>query len=208
MEIKLEHVTKKIKGVSVLQDITKTFRGGCIYGLSGKNGCGKTMLMRMMAGLIYPTTGEVRINGKVLGKELSFPPSLGLLLENPAFLRGYTGYENLEILAGIQGNVEKEEIRETLEQVGLNPEDKRKYYKYSLGMRQRLGVAAAVLGKPDIILLDEPINAIDAGGVSAIRDVIRSLVDEKRIIVIACHDKEEMEYMADDILYMAEGRFI
>ena len=103
MEIKLEHVTKKIKGVPVLQDVTKTFTGGCIYGLSGKNGCGKTMLMRTMAGLIYPTSGVVKINGKTLGKDISFPPSMGLLIENPAFLRGYTGLENLEILAKVQG---------------------------------------------------------------------------------------------------------
>ena len=105
MEIKLEHVTKKIKGVPVLQDVTKTFTGGCIYGLSGKNGCGKTMLMRTMAGLIYPTSGVVKINGKTLGKDISFPPSMGLLIENPAFLRGYTGLENMEILAKVQGGV-------------------------------------------------------------------------------------------------------
>ena len=156
MEIKLEHVTKKIKGVPVLQDVTKTFTGGCIYGLSGKNGCGKTMLMRTMAGLIYPTSGVVKINGKTLGKDISFPPSMGLLIENPAFLRGYTGLENLEILAKVQGGVPQDEIRATLEQVGLAPDDRRKYYKYSLGMRQRLGIAAAIMGKPDIILLDDP----------------------------------------------------
>ena len=131
MEIKLEHVTKKIKGVPVLQDVTKTFTGGCIYGLSGKNGCGKTMLMRTMAGLIYPTSGVVKINGKTLGKDISFPPSMGLLIENPAFLRGYTGLENLEILAKVQGGVPQDEIRATLEQVGLAPDDRRKYYKYS-----------------------------------------------------------------------------
>ena len=121
MEIKLEHVTKKIKGVPVLQDVTKTFTGGCIYGLSGKNGCGKTMLMRTMAGLIYPTSGVVKINGKTLGKDISFPPSMGLLIENPAFLRGYTGLENLEILAKVQGGVPQDEIRATLEQVELPP---------------------------------------------------------------------------------------
>lgn len=146
MEIKLEHVTKKIKGVPVLQDVTKSFTGGCVYGLSGKNGCGKTMLMRTMAGLIYPTGGAVKINGKTLGKDISFPPSMGLLIENPAFLRGYTGLENLDILAKVQGGVPQDEIRATLEQVGLDPDDKRKYYKYSLGMRQRLGIAAAIMG--------------------------------------------------------------
>ena len=206
MEIKLEHVTKKIKGVPVLQDVTKTFTGGCIYGLSGKNGCGKTMLMRTMAGLIYPTGGAVKINGKTLGKDISFPPSMGLLIENPAFLRGYTGLENLEILAKVQGGVPQDVIRATQAQVGLAPYDRRNYFKDSLGMRQRLGIAAEIMGKPDIILLDEPINAIDAVGVSVIRDAIRALMDDERIIIIACHDKEEMEYMADTVLHMSEGR--
>ena len=106
----------------------------------------------------------------------------------------------------MQGGVPQDEIRATLEQVGLAPDDRRKYYKYSLGMRQRLGIAAAIMGKPDIILLDEPINAIDAEGVSVIRDAIRALMDDERIIIIACHDKEEMEYMADTVLHMSEGR--
>lgn len=206
MQIQIEHLTKRIKGVTVLDDITYSFQGGCIYGLSGKNGCGKTMLMRAVAGLIYPTSGSVIIDGEVLGKDRSFPKSMGLLIENPVFLRDYTGFENLRLLANIQGKIPDEAIREVLEQVGLLPDDRRKYYKYSLGMRQRLGIAAAILGEPDIILLDEPINAIDADGVEQIRDTIRNLVDENRIILIACHDKEEMDYMADTVIHMSEGR--
>ena len=206
MQIQIEHLTKRIKGVTVLDDITCSFQGGCIYGLSGKNGCGKTMLMRAVAGLIYPTSGSVIIDGEVLGKDRSFPKSMGLLIENPVFLRDYTGFENLRLLANIQGGISDDMIREVLEQVGLLPDDRRKYYKYSLGMRQRLGIAAAILGEPDIILLDEPINAIDADGVEQIRDTIRNLVDEDRIILIACHDKEEMDYMADTVIHMSEGR--
>lgn len=206
MQIRLEQLTKKIKGVTVLENITYSFQGGCVYGLQGKNGCGKTMLMRSIAGLIYPTSGRVIINDCVLGKGCSFPKSMGLLIENPVFLRDYTGFENLKILAGIQGDVSDAEIKRVLEQVGLNPDDRRKYYKYSLGMRQRLGIAAAIMGSPDIILLDEPINAIDATGVEEIRDVIRGLVDDNRIIIIACHDKEEMDYMADKVICMSEGR--
>ena len=110
------------------------------------------------------------------------------------------------LLAGIQGGISDDEIREVLDKVGLLPDDKRKYYKYSLGMRQRLGIAAAIMGEPDVILLDEPINAIDVDGVEEIRDTIRNLVDENRIIIIACHDKEEMDYMADTVIRMAEGR--
>lgn len=208
MQVELEHLVKKIKGVTVLDDINYTFQGGCIYGLSGKNGCGKTMLMRSIAGLIYPTKGRIAINGKALGKDISFPPSLGLLIENPAFLGDCTGFENLKLLSRLQGGIADEELRETLQLVGLAPDDKRRYYKYSLGMRQRLGIAAAIMGKPDIILLDEPINAIDAQGVGEIRDTIRGLIDESRVIIIACHDKEEMEYMADRIIYMSEGRIV
>ena len=176
MEIELTNVTKTIKGADVLKNITYTFRGGCIYGVSGKNGCGKTMLMRIIAGLIYPSSGEIRINGKRLGKDISFPESIGLLIENPAFLPDYTGYENLKLLAKVQGGLSDADIRGVLQEVGLDPEDKRKFYKYSLGMRQRLGIAAAVMGRPQIILLDEPINAIDADGVEEIRGIIRGLI--------------------------------
>ena len=204
--IEVRAVTKTFDRHTVLDNVSLSVAKGRCIGLVGANGSGKTMLMRTMAGLIYPTGGAVKINGKTLGKDISFPPSMGLLIENPAFLRGYTGLENLEILAKVQGGVPQDEIRATLEQVGLDPDDKRKYYKYSLGMRQRLGIAAAIMGKPDIILLDEPINAIDAEGVSVIRDAIRALMDDERIIIIACHDKEEMEYMADTVLHMSEGR--
>lgn len=208
MKIQIEQLKKTIKGVTVLDDINYTFNGGRIYGLSGKNGCGKTMLMRLIAGLIYPTGGTIRINDRVLGKDMSFPDSIGILIENPVFLNDYTGYENLKMLADLQRNVSDQEIRDTLEQVGLNWEDKRRFYKYSLGMRQRLGIAAAIMGGPDIILLDEPINAIDADGVEVIGQAIRNLADENRIIIIACHDKEEMDYLADEKTYMSEGKIV
>ena len=208
MKIQIEQLKKTIKGVTVLDDINYTFNGGRIYGLSGKNGCGKTMLMRLIAGLIYPTGGTIRINDRVLGKDMSFPDSIGILIENPVFLNDYTGYENLKMLADLQRNVSEQEIRDTLEQVGLNWEDKRRFYKYSLGMRQRLGIAAAIMGGPDIILLDEPINAIDADGVEVIGQAIRNLADENRIIIIACHDKEEMDYLADEKIYMSEGKIV
>lgn len=209
MKIELDGVTKKIKGITVLDDISLTFTGGKIYGFSGKNGCGKTMLMRMISGLIYPTSGSVKINDKILGKDYSFPPSIGILIENPVFIRDYTGCENLKLLNSVKKTrVDELEIRRTLERVGLEPDDKRKYYKYSLGMRQRLGIAAAIMGEPDIILLDEPINAIDESGVGEIRELIRGLVAEDRIIIVACHDRDEMEYMADEIIYMSEGKVV
>lgn len=145
MKIEITNLKKVIKGATVLDDINYTFTGGRIYGLYGKNGCGKTMLMRLMAGLIYPSFGTIRIKDKVLGKDISFPESVGMLIENPSFLNDYTGKQNLEMLAGLQKNVDKAEVRRVLEQVGLDPDDKKKFYKYSLGMRQRLGIAAAIM---------------------------------------------------------------
>ena len=199
MKIEITNLKKVIKGATVLDDINYTFTGGRIYGLCGKNGCGKTMLMRLMAGLIYPSFGTIRIKDKVLGKDISFPESVGMLIENPSFLNEYTGKQNLEMLGSLQKNVDKEEVRRVLEQVGLDPDDKRKFYKYSLGMRQRLGIAAAIMGSPELILLD---------GVQEIRAIIRGLSAENRIIIVACHDKSEMDYLADEKIYMSEGRII
>lgn len=208
MKIEITNLKKVIKGTIVLDDINYTFSGGRIYGLCGKNGCGKTMLMRLIAGLIYPSSGTIRIKDKVLGKDISFPESVGMLIENPSFLNDYTGKQNLEMLAGLQKNVDKAEVRRVLGQVGLDPDDKRKFYKYSLGMRQRLGIAAAIMGSPELILLDEPINAIDTDGVQEIRAIIRGLSAENRIIIVASHDKSEMDYLADEKIYMSEGRLI
>lgn len=208
MKIEITNLKKVIKGTIVLDDINYTFSGGRIYGLCGKNGCGKTMLMRLIAGLIYPSSGTIRIKDKVLGKDISFPESVGMLIENPSFLNDYIGKQNLEMLAGLQKNVDKAEVRRVLEQVGLDPDDKRKFYKYSLGMRQRLGIAAAIMGSPELILLDEPINAIDTDGVQEIRAIIRGLSAENRIIIVASHDKSEMDYLADEKIYMSEGRLI
>lgn len=208
MKIEITNLKKVIKGTIVLDDINYTFSGGRIYGLCGKNGCGKTMLMRLIAGLIYPSSGTIRIKDKVLGKDISFPESVGMLIENPSFLNDYTGKQNLEMLAGLQKNVDKAEVRRVLEQVGLDPDDKRKFYKYSLGMRQRLGIAAAIMGSPELILLDEPINAIDTDGVQEIRAIIRGLSAENLIIIVASHDKSEMDYLADEKIYMSEGRLI
>lgn len=208
MKIEITNLKKVIKGTIVLDDINYTFSGGRIYGLCGKNGCGKTMLMRLIAGLIYPSSGTIRIKDKVLGKDISFPESVGMLIENPSFLNDYTGKQNLEMLAGLQKNVDKAEVRRVLEQVGLDPDDKKKFYKYSLGMRQRLGIAAAIMGSPELILLDEPINAIDTDGVQEIRAIIRGLSAENRIIIVASHDKSEMDYLADEKIYMSEGRLI
>jgi ABC-2 type transport system ATP-binding protein len=206
MNISIEHVTKKIKNATVLKDICLEMKGGTVYGLQGKNGSGKTMLMRAISGLIRPTSGRIVINGEQLHKNISIPRSIGLLLENPSLLPEYDAFQNLKLLAKMQGGVPEEEIRQLIRDVGLEDAGHKKVEKYSLGMKQRLGLAAAILGSPDIILLDEPINAIDGEGVEEIRSLILSLKNEKRIIIVACHDKEEMNLLADEIVHLRDGR--
>lgn len=208
MYMELTDISKNIRKTTILHDINLRLEGGRVYGLRGKNGCGKTMLMRVMAGLIKPTTGKVMINEKELWKDMTFPDSIGVLIENPSFIDGYTGYKNLKMLADIKGIIGEEEIRDALIKVGLNPEDKRKYRKYSLGMKQKLGIACAFMEHPDIVIMDEPINAIDQSGVELVRNIMDELKEEGRIIIIACHDAEEMELLADKIFVMEEGTII
>ena len=179
-----------------------------MYGLKGKNGSGKTMLMRAICGLISPTSGSVVINGETLGKQISFPRSVGVLIENPAFIPGYTGLKNLQVLADIQKRIDKKKICETLEKIGLDPEDKRTYRKYSLGMKQRLGIAAAVMEDPDIVILDEPINALDESGAMQVRDILKEQKERGAICIIACHDSEELEYLSDEIIQIQDGEIV
>lgn len=208
MEIILENVCKKLRGSEIIRDVSLTLKSGRIYGLEGYNGSGKTMLLRHIAGLLRPTEGRVLIDGKELGRDMDFPPSIGVLLESPGFLPNYTGVENLELIASLTGNVDQKKIRETLCRVGLNPEDKRKYRKYSLGMKQRLGIACAVFDSPAIILLDEPTNALDRDGVILVNDIILEERDRGALIVMACHEKKRLDVLADVIYTMEHGRIV
>lgn len=208
MKIEIQNATKIIKGAVVLDDISLTFESGKIYGFRGKNGSGKTMLMRAIAGLITLTNGKILIDGKQLGKDFSFPESIGVLIENPSFIDSYSGYRNLKALADIKHLIGEEDIRNVISAVGLNPDDKKKYGKYSLGMKQRLGIAAAIMEKPDIILLDEPINALDEKGVEDIRKLLLELRNGNRIIIVACHDREELNLLSDEIIELADGKVV
>ena len=207
-EIKIEDLSKSIKGALILDKVSITLTSGKIYGLRGKNGSGKTMLMRAMAGLLIPDSGTVTINGKVLHKDISFPESIGILIENPAFLPQYTGFKNLKLLAGLTGGISDEDIRMALEHVGLDSDDKRTYRKYSLGMKQKLGIANAIMGEPDIIILDEPINALDEESVKEIKKVLLEIRDKGKLIIIACHDREELEYLSDIIYEIKDGYIV
>ncbi len=208
MYIELKNISKTIKGTKVLDNINYVFNSGKVYGIQGKNGCGKTMLMRVISGLIRPTEGTVNINGSILWKDMTFPSSIGTLIENPAFIDSYTGFKNLKMLASIKGNIGDEEIRTALTRVGLDSDDNRKYRKYSLGMKQKLGIACAFMEYPDIVILDEPINAIDKDGVILVREILNDLKKRDKIVIIACHDAEEMKILADEIIQMERGKVL
>ncbi|MDE7171651.1 MAG: ATP-binding cassette domain-containing protein [Oscillospiraceae bacterium] len=208
MKIDIEHFTKKLHGRIVLDDVNLHFDSGdkgLVVGLQGINGSGKTMLIRALCGLIYATQGTVAVDGQVLGKDISFPPSVGALIENPSFLNEYTGRRNLELLSSIRGTVSQNRIDEALNAVGLNPNDRRTYRKYSLGMKQRLGIAAAILEQPQLLLLDEPFNALDQGGVEQVSHVIQAQRDAGSMIFLACHDANELYSLSDIVVTMKNG---
>ena len=160
MYLELTDISKKIGADEVLSGITLSMEKGKVYGLQGKNGCGKSMLMRVICGLVLPTVGEVKIDGKILGKEFSFPPSVGVFIEKPGFLDSYSGFQNLMMLASIKGQISGAEVKDVIKRVGLQDVMYKKYRKYSLGMKQKLGIAAAIMEKPELIILDEPSNAL------------------------------------------------
>lgn len=203
--VRLEDYCKSFKSAEVLKNINLTLESGKVIGLKGKNGSGKTMLMRAISELILPTSGKVYINDKELGRQISFPPSIGILIENPSFISNYTGFKNLKILASIQNRISDDEIRDAIRKVGLDPDDKRTFKKYSLGMKQRLGIAAAIMERPDIVILDEPINALDEAGAGLIKGLLDELKANGSLIIIACHDTEELNYLSDEIYEIYDG---
>ncbi|MCD7805202.1 MAG: ABC transporter ATP-binding protein [Oscillospiraceae bacterium] len=206
--VEIKNYTKIIKGNTVLKNINLTLEDGKVYGFSGINASGKTMLMRAICGLITPTEGEVIIDDQVLGKDISFPPSVGGLIESPLFIDSMTGYKNLELLSTIKNISGKEDIENALIEVGLDPRDKRKYRKFSLGMKQKLGIAAAIMEHPKLLILDEPLNALDVEAVQRVHNIVKRFKEGNALVILACHAKEELEAMCDEIIYIENGAIV
>lgn len=204
--IQVEQLSKNIQGHTVLSNINLNLEQGKIYGFRGKNGSGKTMLFRAITGLIRPTEGKVIIDGLEIGKDITFPKNLGLLIENPGFIPEYSGFKNLELLALIKNEISKEQIKNTLNQVGLDPNDKRKFKKYSLGMKQRLGIAQAIMEDPDLVILDEPTNALDEDGVKLINSMLIDIKNKGKTLLIASHDRESLNQVSDEIYEISAGK--
>ena len=208
MNIKISHVSKIIKNNPVIKDISMELQSGAVYGFKGINGSGKTMLMRLISGLIRPSQGEISMNGKILVKDISFPNSIGVFLENPAFLDAYSGFNNLKLLASIKSVASDDDIRNTLLRVGLDPDSNKKYKKYSLGMKQRLGIAAAIMEKPEIVILDEPTNSLDEDGVDLVKHIVRNEKERGALVIVSCHDEEILKGMSDEVFLLEQGRLI
>jgi len=204
--IQVKKVTKKFKEETVLNDVTLKVSKGEIVGLVGNNGSGKTVLMKCICGFIPIDSGEINVNGKKVGKDVDIPHNLGIIIETPGFLPNFNGYNNLKQLAMIRGKIKKERITEAIELVGLNPRDKKHVGKYSLGMRQRLGLAQAIMEDPDILILDEPMNGLDKDGIVDIREFLLKIKAQGKTILIASHNQQDIDYLCDEVYQMDKGK--
>lgn len=203
--IEITNLCKSFKDTKVLNDITIKIKKGNIIGIIGRNGSGKTVLFKCICGLVSPTKGTVKINNKILGKDIDIPNNIGAIIENPGFLPNYSGFKNLKFLAMIKNQINNEHIKDTIKLVGLNPDSKKHVGKYSLGMRQRLGIAQAIMENPDILILDEPMNGLDNEGVKDMRKLFLSLKEQGKTILLASHNKEDIEVLCDEVYMMDKG---
>lgn len=194
-----------IKKTQILKNINVEFEQGRIHGLVGRNGSGKTMLMKCICGFVKPTNGEIIIDGKCIGKDCDFPENVGIIIETPGFIPHYSGYKNLKLLADLNKKINSEQIKKAIKQVGLDPDLKRHVRKYSLGMRQRLGLAQAIMENPDILILDEPMNGLDKDGVADMRKYLLELREQGKTILIASHSSEDIEVLCDTVSEMDKG---
>ncbi len=206
--IQIEHLTKRFGEATVLDNISMTLEPGHIYGLVGRNGSGKTMLLKHILGFVHATSGTITIDGKVIGKDIDMPQNVGAIIENPGFLPEYSGFKNLKFLAMIRGRISDEQIKDSIRLVGLDPDSKKHVGKYSLGMRQRLGLAQALMENPDILLLNEPLSGLDNDGVAEMHQLLLQQKEKGKLLVVASHSKEDIEVLCDEIFRFDKGKMI
>ena len=204
--IELTQVSKSFNRRPILREISLTIEPGTVTGIVGSNGSGKSVLFQLICGFCKPDSGEVRVRGQVLGKERDFPENIGVLINSPGFIGLDTGIQNLRYLAGIRGKIHDPEIRGAMQKVGLDPEDKTRVEHYSLGMKQKLGLAQAIMEGQDILVLDEPFNALDYRTYNDTKELIRMFHAEGKTILLTSHNFEDLELLCDQIFVLEDGR--
>lgn len=203
--IEIKNLCKSFGDAQVLKNISMTLESGKIYGLVGRNGSGKTMLMKHILGLVKATSGQILIDGQEIGKDIDIPQNVGAIIETPGFLPEYSAFKNLKLLAMIRGKISDNQIKETLQLVGLNPTSKKHVGTYSLGMKQRLGLAQALMEDPDILLLDEPLSGLDNDGVKQMYQILLHQKKRGKLMVIASHSKEDIAILCDEVFQFDKG---
>ena len=203
--IEVQNVVKRFRDQVVLKNVSISFEKGKIHGIVGRNGSGKTVLFKCICGLMHPEEGVILVNGKRVGRDVDMPEGIGAIIEAPGFLPNYSGYKNLRFLANIRRKIGKEEILNVLKTVGLDPESRKHVGKYSLGMRQRLGIAQAIMEDPEILILDEPMNGLDNAGVQDIRALLLELKAQGKTILLASHNHEDIAALFDTVHEMDGG---
>ncbi|MGL5694185.1 MAG: ABC transporter ATP-binding protein [Peptostreptococcaceae bacterium] len=204
--IEIINISKSFKEQVVLSEVSLSIERGKIYGLVGRNGSGKTVLMKCICGFTPVTSGVIKVDNKIVGKDIDIPQNIGIIIESPGFLPNYSAYKNLKLLATIKNNIVKEEIYNVIRKVGLNPESKKYVSKFSLGMRQRLGLAQAIMENPDIYILDEPMNGLDKNGVEEIRNLLLELKNDNKTIILATHIMEDVKLLCDEVYKVEDGK--
>ena len=203
--IEVQNVVKRFRDQVVLKNVSISFEKGKIHGIVGRNGSGKTVLFKCICGLMHPEEGVILVNGKRVGRDVDMPEDIGAIIEAPGFLPNYSGYKNLRFLANIRRKIGREEILNVLRTVGLDPESRKHVGKYSLGMRQRLGIAQAIMEDPEILILDEPMNGLDNAGVQDIRALLLELKAQGKTILLASHNHEDIAALCDTVHEMDGG---
>lgn len=204
----IENATKKFGTQTVLNNVSLTLEDGKIYGFVGQNGCGKTVLFKSICGFIYLDRGTITVDGKVIGKDIDIIKDAGIIIESPGFLPNYSAFKNLKFLTMIKDNIGDEQIKSTLISVGLDPESKKVVGKFSLGMRQRLGIAQAIMENPHILILDEPMNGLDKRGVEDIRKILMNLKKKGKLILLASHNPLDIDILCDCVYELDAGTIV
>ena len=206
--IEVSNVSKKYKDRMLVDDVSFTVEKGEILGIVGLNGSGKTVLLKCICGLMDYSGGTITVNGKVIGKDCEYPANMGVIIETPGFLPYHSGYKNLEYLASLRKKISKQDIKDVLVKVGLAGEEKKLVAKYSLGMRQRLGIAQAIMENPELLILDEPMNGLDKDGIAEVRKLLLEMKAEGKTMIITSHNEEDIKVLCDKVVEMDKGKLL